>query len=61
MTQMERGLTGEPPVLPLFSNYAVVLTCVPLYTLFIMVAIFNSTMRIDRSLLEAARDAGKAA
>ena len=31
---------------------------VHLYTLFMVVPIFNSMMRIDRSLLEAARDAG---
>ena len=34
------------------------LAYVHLYTLFMVVPIFNSMMRIDRSLLEAARDAG---
>lgn len=31
---------------------------VHLYTLFMVVPIFNTLMRIDRSLIEAARDAG---
>ena len=35
-----------------------VLTFVHLYTMFMLVPIFNSMMRIDRSLLEAADDAG---
>ena len=34
------------------------LAYVHLYTLFMVVPIFNSMMRIDRSLIEAARDAG---
>ena len=34
------------------------LAYVHLYTLFMVVPIFNSMMRIDRSLLEAARDGG---
>ncbi len=38
--------------------FAVVLAFVHLYTLFMVVPIFNSMMRIDRCLLEAARDAG---
>lgn len=42
----------------LFSEFAVVLAFVHIYTLFMMVPIFNSMMRIDRSLLEAAYDAG---
>ena len=35
-----------------------VLAFVHLYTMFMIVPIFNSMMRIDRALLEAARDAG---
>lgn len=35
-----------------------VLAFVHLYTLFMIAPIFNSMMRIDRSLIEAARDAG---
>jgi len=34
---------------------------VHLYTMFMIVPIFNSMMRIDRSLIEAARDAGASA
>jgi putative spermidine/putrescine transport system permease protein len=58
MTLMQLGLIREPLEFLLFSNFAVVLTYVHLYTLFMVVPIFNSMMRIDRSLLEAARDAG---
>ena len=37
---------------------AVVLAMVHLYTLFMVTPIFNTLMRIDKSLVEAARDAG---
>ena len=40
------------------SEFAVVLAMVHLYTLFMVTPIFNTLMRIDRSLIEAARDAG---
>ncbi|MEL6310773.1 MAG: ABC transporter permease [Pseudomonadota bacterium] len=52
------GLISEPLEFLLFSDFAVVLAFVHLYTLFMVVPIFNSMMRIDRSLIEAARDAG---
>jgi putative spermidine/putrescine transport system permease protein len=42
----------------LFSDFSVVLAFVHLYTMFMLVPIFNSMMRIDRALIEAARDAG---
>ena len=42
----------------LFSDFSVVLAFVHLYTMFMIVPIFNSMMRIDRNLLEAARDNG---
>lgn len=42
----------------LFSDFSVVQAFVHLYTMFMIVPIFNSMMRIDRSLLEAANDAG---
>jgi putative spermidine/putrescine transport system permease protein len=45
----------------LFSDFSVVLAFVHLYTMFMIVPIFNSMMRIDRSLLEAARDGGAGA
>jgi putative spermidine/putrescine transport system permease protein len=52
------GLIHQPLEFLLFSDFAVVLAYVHLYTLFMVVPIFNSMMRIDRSLLEAALDAG---
>ena len=52
------GVVDEPVEWLLFSDFAVVLAFVHLYTLFMVVPIFNSMMRIDRSLIEAARDAG---
>ena len=57
-TLMNMGLIQQPLEFLLYSNFAVVLAYVHLYTLFMVVPIFNSMMRIDRSLLEAARDAG---
>jgi putative spermidine/putrescine transport system permease protein len=42
----------------LYSEFSVVLAFAHLYTLFVVVPVFNSLMRIDRRLLEAARDAG---
>ena len=42
----------------LFSDFSVILAFVHLYTLFMIVPIFNSMLRIDRALLEAAADAG---
>lgn len=52
------GLINEPLEWLLFSDFAVVLAFVHLYTLFMVVPIFNSMMRIDRSLIEAAYDTG---
>jgi putative spermidine/putrescine transport system permease protein len=52
------GLIEQPLEWLLFSNFSVVLTFVHLYTMFMLVPIFNSMMRIDRSLIEAADDAG---
>jgi len=52
------GLTRGPLEWLLFSDFAVLLAFVHLYTMFMIVPIFNSMSRIDRSLLEAARDAG---
>jgi putative spermidine/putrescine transport system permease protein len=58
MTLMKLGLIHQPLEFLLYSNFAVVLVYVHLYTLFMVVPIFNSMMRIDRSLLEASLDAG---
>jgi putative spermidine/putrescine transport system permease protein len=52
------GLVEQPVEWLLFSEFSVVLAFVHLYTMFMLVPIFNSMMRIDRSLLEAASDAG---
>jgi putative spermidine/putrescine transport system permease protein len=52
------GLIQQPLEFLLFSDFAVVLAMVHLYVLFMVTPIFNTLMRIDRSLIEAARDAG---
>ncbi|WP_088284644.1 ABC transporter permease [Ideonella sp. A 288] len=52
------GWVQEPVEWLLFSQFSVVLAFVHLYTMFMLVPIFNSMMRIDRSLLEAADDCG---
>lgn len=52
------GAIEEPLEFLLFSNFAVILAYVHLYALFMVVPIFNSMVRIDRALIEAARDAG---
>ncbi|MDJ0387533.1 ABC transporter permease [Roseomonas sp. E05] len=52
------GAIDRPLEFLLFSDFAVILAFVHLYTLFMVVPIFNTMMRIDRRLLEAARDAG---
>jgi len=52
------GLIDSPIEWLLFSNFSVVLAFVHLYTMFMIVPIFNSMMRIDRALIEAATDAG---
>ena len=52
------GVINEPLEWLLFSDFAVVLAFVHLYALFMVVPIFNTMMRIDKSLVEAARDAG---
>ena len=51
-------LIDRPLEMLLFSDFAVVLAFVHLYALFMVVPVFNSMMRIDRRLIEAARDAG---
>jgi len=52
------GLIDTPIEWLLFSDFSVVLAFVHLYTMFMIVPIFNSMMRIDRALLEAASDNG---
>jgi putative spermidine/putrescine transport system permease protein len=57
-TLISMGLIDEPLEWLLFSNFSVILAFVHLYTLFMVVPIFNTMMRIDKSLVEAARDGG---
>ena len=57
-TLISLGVVDQPFEWLLFSDFAVILAFVHLYTLFMVVPIFNSMMRIDPALLEAARDAG---
>ena len=52
------GVVDAPIEWLLFSEFSVVLAFVHLYTLFMVVPIFNSMMRIDPSVIEAAYDAG---
>ena len=55
------GVVNQPLEWLLFSDFSVVLAFVHLYTMFMIVPIFNSMMRIDRSLIEAANDSGASA
>lgn len=57
-TLVSVGLVDAPIEWLLYSDFAVALALIHLYTLFMVVPIFNSMMRIDRSLIEAAYDAG---
>ena len=57
-TLIEMGIIPSPIEWLLYSDFAVVLAMVHLNTLFMVTPIFNTLMRIDRSLIEAARDAG---
>ncbi len=52
------GLIEEPIEWLLYSSFSVTIAFVHLYALFMVVPIFNSMMRIDRSLIEAAYDGG---
>jgi len=57
-TLVNLGMINEPIEWLLFSEFSVVLAFVHLYTMFMIVPIFNSMARIDKRLLEASRDAG---
>ncbi|KFC69518.1 Binding-protein-dependent transport systems inner membrane component [Devosia sp. LC5] len=52
------GVIDQPIEWLLYSDFAVILAMVHLYTLFMVTPIFNTMMRIDKSLIEAARDGG---
>jgi putative spermidine/putrescine transport system permease protein len=55
---MGLGLTSKPLDSLLFSNFAVIVTYVNLFTLLMVGPIANSMAKIDPALIEAARDAG---
>ena len=57
-TLINLGVVDEPQEWLLYSEFSVILGFVHLYTLFMIVPIFNSMMRIDKALIEAAADAG---
>lgn len=52
------GIVDQPLDWLLFSDFAVIVAYVHLFTLFMIVPIFNAMARIDPSLLEAAVDGG---
>ncbi len=52
------GIIHAPLQVLLFSDLSVVISYVHLFTIFMIVPIFNSMSRIDRALFEAALDAG---
>jgi putative spermidine/putrescine transport system permease protein len=52
------GLVNEPQEWLLYSDFSVILGYVHLFTVFMIVPIFNSMVRIDKALVEAARDSG---
>ncbi len=51
-------VTSKPLEFLLFSDFAVIVAYVHLFTLFMVVPIFNAMARIDTRLIEAAKDAG---
>jgi putative spermidine/putrescine transport system permease protein len=55
---MGMGVTSEPLTFLLFSDFAVIITYVYLFTLLMVGPIANSLSKIDPALMEAARDAG---
>jgi putative spermidine/putrescine transport system permease protein len=57
---MVAGVTDRPLEFLLFSDFAVVIAYVHLFTLFMIVPIFNSMARIDPAIIEAAHDGGAA-
>lgn len=57
-TLITLGLVDKPIDWLLYSDFAVILAFVHLYTFFMVIPIFNSMSRIDRRLIEAAYDAG---
>ena len=52
------GLSNEPLKFLLFSEFAVLLSYIQIFTLFMMAPLFNVMARINKDLIEAARDNG---
>ncbi len=57
-TLLSLGIIRAPLQVLLFSDFSVVISYVHLFTIFMIVPIFNAMSRIDPALFEAARDAG---
>ena len=57
-TLLSLGIIQEPVEWLLYSSFSVILALVHLYTLFMIVPIFNSMLRIDKEVIEAAYDSG---
>jgi putative spermidine/putrescine transport system permease protein len=55
---LSMGVIDQPVEWLLFSDFAVILAFVHLNTIFMIVPILNTMLRIDKSLIEAARDGG---
>jgi putative spermidine/putrescine transport system permease protein len=55
---IDAGIVHEPLTGLLYSDFSVILAYVHLYTLFMIVPIFNTMARIDPALIEAAVDGG---
>ncbi|MFE4104934.1 ABC transporter permease [Almyronema epifaneia] len=55
---LQLSLIDQPLEFLLYSDFAVVLGMVHLYIIFMIAPIFNSLMRIDRTLVTAAQDMG---
>lgn len=55
---MAVGIVDQPLEFLLFSDFAVILTYVNLFTLFMIVPIFNAMVKINPNVIEAALDAG---
>ncbi len=58
---MGLGLSAQPLKFLLFSEFAVLLSYVQIFTLFMMAPLFNVMARINKDLIEAARDNGASA
>ena len=57
-TLLSMGVIDQPLERLLFSDVSVLLTFVHADTFFMIVPILNTMLRIDKSLIEAARDGG---